>query len=55
MSKTSRGGGGRGVVDYFTDFEESLDEAQPIWCHGISLGFEGEGMSAILIKKNKQK
>ena len=44
-----------GAVDHFTNFEESVDEAQPIWCHGLSLGFEGEGMSAILIKKNKQK
>ena len=48
-------GGGGGDVDHFTDFEESVDEAQPIWCHGILLGFEGEGTSAILIKKNKLK
>ena len=24
-----------GRVDHFTYFEESVDEAQPIWCHGI--------------------
>ena len=42
-----------GAVDHFTDFEESVDEAQPIWCHGISLRFEGV-VSAVLIN-NKLK
>ena len=39
-----------GTVDHFTNFEESVDEALPIWCQGILFGFDGRGVSAVLIK-----